>query len=260
MRPNITVLWEINGTLPASSQSKVSMDADYIPKLKECITTFKEVKASKGAASFLPEDFQNNSVWLCIFSVKVSVSYFLPCMLGKEMWRTEQRAIITSQDINGIRLNISSELIWDAFNRAYTIKLIWNVPQVHALDKKINFFSIDIPGYHWHCHIPVPQNDQEPHTIVVKGVDIRSPENYHLSIKTNINTLILQEVSIPIKGKPPTAVSNITVHDNGSHFVVNWDEPVKTNGLISSYFISITVYGVADVIVNRELNINTVNM
>jgi serine/threonine protein kinase len=93
------------------------------------------------------------------------------------------------------------------------------------------------------------------YTATLEGIQPMKSFKFYIDTKSNQGSIALKAISIP--GKPPTAVSNITVNNNGSHFVVNWDEPVKTNGPISSYTAYLLLHGEKGTIVARESNSTT---
>jgi hypothetical protein len=142
-RPNITALWKVNGSLPDGTLATISLvqDGSY----QDCVTASKVVKASKGAVSFLPKDFSNNSVWNCFYDVNVSVSYLLPCMFGNEkqtQTKLEESVSITLPN-TPVTLNVTkAEAVWNPSNLTFSINLVWVVPQIYDMHKHVNFFII----------------------------------------------------------------------------------------------------------------------
>jgi hypothetical protein len=139
--PKVSIKWKFDGTMELKPVYDILMMPIGVSPEK-CVTLRKTFYGNQSHIDLFPEDFGNNSVWLCFYNIMVSVNYSHSCGLGSstEMESLKEEQIILQRSV---KINITQmTLIWNPTKFNYSLKLAWTVPKIYDLPNLFQQYQV----------------------------------------------------------------------------------------------------------------------
>jgi hypothetical protein len=269
--PKVSIKWKFDGTMELKPVYDILMMPIGVSPEK-CVTLRKTFYGNQSHIDLFPEDFGNNSVWLCFYNIMVSVNYSHSCGLGSstEMESLKEEQIILQRSV---KINITQmTLIWNPTKFNYSLKLAWTVPKIYDLPnlfQQYQVFYLCSDG----CG-PTPFRNE--FILAVKGqlqyeaiifndtLQVQQTDYcFYIQPLTSLSVRYYraqstEAICLPARGEPPSRIVNITIIEQGNFVRALWHRPTVPSGMVT-YSVCISFYRMDGNLlhVDKEFNITT---